>query len=241
MNMQSIVEITSKWSSERGLSTRFDPETGSTNDNAKHAASRESAPLVLYITGHQTKGRGRNANHWLDTGAGESLLSTWSMAVTSAPQAITAPRFGLAVFNTVTSVWPSLAWSLKAPNDLILDGKKCGGLLVETISDGNTHRLLIGFGFNIHNHPRKFGDATHLSSALDQTLTEGEWFQFLDLLRDEFKKAADECMQPHLSATACKELAQALNAHPGRKFAVQKITPQGDLIHEGGTVSWLEL
>lgn len=241
MNIQSISETTSNWSSQRGIATRFDPETASTNDNAKQGVARENAPLALYVTGHQTKGRGRGANHWLDTGAGESLLSTWSLAVESAPQAITGPRVGLAVFNTVNSLWPSLAWSLKAPNDLILDGKKCGGLLVETISNGNTHRLLIGFGFNILNHPRKFADATHLSSALDQPVTEGQWFQFLDQLKDELQQAAGECTKPQLTPAACKELAQALNANPARKFAVQKVTPQGDLIHDGGTVSWMEL
>lgn len=237
----SVTEHTAAWASQREIPAHVSPETGSTNDDAKLAASRETDELVLYVTAHQSKGRGRGVNHWLDTGAGESLLSTWSFTVGSAPQAITAPRIGLAVFNTVNSLWPSLAWSLKAPNDLLLDGKKCGGLLVETISNGANHRLLIGFGFNVLNHPRKFSDATHLSDELDPSINEGAWFQFLDQLREELAQAASECTTSRLSEAACRELAQALNANPSRRFVVQKVTPQGDLIHDGGTLSWTEI
>ncbi len=239
--MISISEMTQNWAAQREIALRFQADTGSTNDDAKAQASRENEKLVLYASSHQTRGRGRGTNLWLDTGAGESLLSTWSLEAGSAPQAITGPRVGLAVFNAVSSVWPSLPWSLKAPNDLLLDGRKCGGLLVETISHGDKHRLLIGFGFNILNHPRKFTDATHLSSALDQTLTEGDWFQFLDVLRSEFEAAATDCVQAQLSPPACKELAQALNANPNRRFAVQKVSPAGDLIHDNGIISWMEL
>lgn len=239
--MLTITEMTKDWSTQREIPLRFLAETGSTNDDAKAQASAEKEKLVLYLTSHQTQGRGRGVNHWLDTGAGESLLSTWSLAVPQAPQAITGPRVGLAVFHAVSRTWPSLPWSLKAPNDLILDGQKCGGLLLETISHGDRHRLLVGFGFNILNHPRKFTEATHLSSALDHQINEGEWFQFLDELRGEFVDASQEATEPQLSSTACKELAQALNANPNRRFAIQRVSPQGDLIHDGGTTPWTEL
>lgn len=239
--MLSVSEMTQNWASQREIPLNFLADTGSTNDDAKAGASRETEKLVLFAASHQTRGRGRGANQWLDTGAGESLLTTWSLDVVSAPQAITGPRVGLAVFTAVSSVWPSLPWSLKAPNDLLLDGRKCGGLLVETISHGPRHRLLIGFGFNILNHPRKFTEATHLTSALDQSLTEGDWFQFLDVLRSELEQAATECVQPQLSGPVCKALAQALNANPNRRFLVQKVSPNGDLVHDQGTVSWMEL
>ena len=238
MKLQSITDTTLNWAGQREIKVVFAPETESTNDDAKDSALNENENLVIYLTSHQTKGRGRNVNHWLDTGAGESLLSTWSMTVPSPPQAITAPRVGLAVLHAVAKTWPSLNWSLKAPNDLFLNGKKCGGLLVETVSDGAQHRLLIGLGFNILNHPRKFNDATHLSPALTQPLEEGEWFQFLDELNDEFEGALVDIQQPELTETACKQLMQALNANPAAAMAITKVTPRGDLVHKGGTVPW---
>ncbi len=239
--MHSVSDMTQNWASQREIAHVFLAETGSTNDDAKARVSHETEKLVLYSTSHQAKGRGRGANQWLDTGAGESLLSTWSLEAVSPPQAITGPRVGLAVFNAVRSVWPSLPWSLKAPNDLMLDGLKCAGLLVESISSGSRHRLLIGLGFNILNHPRKFTEATHLGSALDHSVTEGEWFQFLDALRSELEDAANECVSSQLTASACEELAQALNANPNRRLEVIKVSPTGDLLHAQGTLAWTEL
>jgi len=241
MKLTSISDTTQAWAVQRQLPVEYQPETKSTNDNAKADALREANDLVVHLTGHQTQGRGRGVNQWLDTGAGECLLSTWSFRVASSPQAITAPRVGLAVLNAVAQTWPSLAWSLKAPNDLLLNGKKCGGLLVETISGGSNHRLMIGFGFNVFNHPRKFGDATHLAQALNQPLEEGEWFQFLDQLRDELTTAVGEALKPALSEAVCASLMKALNANPNAKMTVTKVTPRGDLIHPGGTVSWTEI
>ncbi len=241
MKLQSITDTTNNWAGQREIKVEFSAETASTNDDAKDAALSEADDLVIYLTNHQSKGRGRGINHWLDTGAGESLLSTWSMAVGSPPQAITAPRVGLAVLQAVSQTWPSLNWSLKAPNDLLLNGKKCGGLLVETVSDGGQHRLLIGLGFNILNHPRKFNEATHLSPALTQPLEEGEWFQFLDELKDAFAGALLDIQKPELTEGACKQLMQALNANPAAQISVTKVTPRGDLVHKGGTISWTEL
>jgi BirA family biotin operon repressor/biotin-[acetyl-CoA-carboxylase] ligase len=219
----------------------FNAETSSTNDDAKGAALNESGPLVIALTDHQTKGRGRGINHWLDTGAGESLLCTWSFKPPAAPQAITAPRVGLAIYQAARDTWPSLAFSLKAPNDLLLNGKKCGGLLVETVSDGHRHRLLVGFGFNIFNHPRKFEEATHLSQALNRPPEEGEWFQFLDQLKEELEAALADAGQPELSEPVRTRLAGALNANPNSKVKITKVSPRGDLVYDGGVIPWSDI
>lgn len=237
--LQSVTEATLNWASEREIEVEFNAEIASTNDEAKKGALAESRARLIFLTGHQTKGRGRGANHWLDTGAGESLLATWSFTADAAPQAITGPRVGLAVFQAASEAWPDLAWSLKAPNDLLLGGKKCGGLLVETVSDGRQHRLLIGFGFNILNHPRKVPEATHLSES--HAVIESEWFQFLDVLNSEFEKALIECQKPELSESACRDLASALNANPNLRAKITKVGPRGDIVSVSGTTSWTEL
>src|SRR4051812_2919439 len=90
--MTSVAETTQNWADQRELPATFTQQTGSTNDDAKKKALSENEDLVLYVTAHQTSGRGRGKNVWLDTGNGEGLLSTWSIHVPSAPQSITAPR-----------------------------------------------------------------------------------------------------------------------------------------------------
>jgi BirA family biotin operon repressor/biotin-[acetyl-CoA-carboxylase] ligase len=239
--MTSVAETTQNWADQRQLPVVFTLQTGSTNDDAKKAALGETDDLVLYVTAHQTSGRGRGTNVWLDTGNGEGLLSTWSLHVDHSPQSITAPRIGLALFTAANTVWPSLEWSLKAPNDLHLNGHKVGGLLVESVTGGSKHRLLIGLGMNILNHPRRFSEAEHLSKPLHTAPDEGEWFQFLDELRSEFINAVPEILNATLSDAAGLALTHALNANSARTFTVTQVSPQGDLIHAKGKVRWTDL
>ncbi len=237
----SAMDATVNWAMQRQLALNSEMQTGSTNDDAKAGALTETSGLVLYLASHQTAGRGRSQNTWLDTGAGESLLSTWSFEAKRAPQAITGPRVGLALFQACRRVWPQRNWALKAPNDLHLEGVKVAGLLVEAVSNGTSHRMLIGLGLNVINHPRRFTNATHLSHALGHAPSESEWFRFLDELKAQFSEAVKDSARPELTASARHELTQALNANPTRPYAVKDVSPEGDLIHDGGRVRWTDL
>lgn len=239
--LNSLLETTAEWARQREIPALITNETPSTNDDAKKAALSDNGPLTVYVTGHQTAGRGRGANTWLDTGAGESLLSTWSLAMSKAPQAITGPRLGLATFRAMNAVWPSVNFSLKAPNDILIDGKKVLGLLTEVVSDGRQHRLLIGVGFNVFNHPRAMTEATHLVETLPDGVNEAQWFQFLDKFVEEIKSAAVEVESPELSVSARRQLTAALRANPNSKIDIRDISPQGDIIHASGTISWHDL
>lgn len=239
--VNSAVDSTVDWALQRHLALVSDQQTGSTNDDAKKNAFNERSDLTLYITAHQTLGRGRGSNTWLDTGGGDALLSTWSLSAPNSPQAITGPRIGLALFVAASKTWPSLPWSIKAPNDLFLDGLKVAGLLVETVSNGSRNRVVIGLGFNVLNHPRKFDTATHLLEKLGDRPTESDWFRFLDELKTQFQKGVQESASSTLSAASCEQLKTALNANSARAFVVQKVTPEGDLIHDKGMVRWTDL
>src|SRR5580698_4834267 len=122
--MKSVFDTTELWAKQRNLMTQTFEEIGSTNDEAKNEASDLDEEAKLYLTAHQTHGRGRGKNTWLDTGAGENLLSSWSFHLDQPPQSITGPRIGEALFRAVHSAWPTLPWSLKAPNDLYLKEHK---------------------------------------------------------------------------------------------------------------------
>lgn len=239
--LTSVGDTTQSWADQRGFPVVFSAQTVSTNDDAKKNAMGESQPFVLYVTSHQTGGRGRGSNTWLDTGGGECLLSTWSFAMAQSPQAISAPRIGLAQFRALTRTWPSLEWGLKAPNDIYLGGNKAGGLLVETVSSGSTFRLLIGLGLNVLNHPRRFNEAEHVSKKLSHAPDEGDWFKFLDELHSEFSSSLKEITAPVLSESAREALCDALNANSSRPFTVNEVTPQGDLLHAQGKVRWTDL
>jgi biotin-(acetyl-CoA carboxylase) ligase len=237
----SIAETTREWARHRGAEYVFHDQTGSTNDDAKKNVNHEQEDFVLYLAAHQTSGRGRGSNAWLDTGSGEALLSTWSFRVPSPPQAITGPRVGLALFMAATKTWTSLSWGLKPPNDLLLEGHKVAGLLVESVSSGSDHRILIGLGFNVLNHPRKLTDAAHLGNKLTNALDEGEWFQFLDELRAQLQTAVAESLKPTLSESVREDLVRAVNSNPNSPWQLKDVSPAGDLIHAGGLKPWTDL
>jgi BirA family biotin operon repressor/biotin-[acetyl-CoA-carboxylase] ligase len=240
--MNSTADVTVQWAEARQMPVHFTVETGSTSDDAKSEALQTDREWHLYVTSHQTKGRGRGSNQWKDTGPGDALLCTWSCRMVAAPQAITAPRIGLSVFLAASKTWPSLNWSLKAPNDLYLSGKKVGGLLVESVTSGDNHRLLVGFGLNVNNHPRALDAATHLGADLGHSPDEAEWFQFLDELKAQLGHAVSDIIKPKLSAQVCSDLRNALNANAARPFTVTSISPEGDLLLDsGGVKRWTEL
>ena len=237
----SVTECTTTWAAQRQITVACENKVDSTSDWAKTAAFKEDSDFVVYLTAHQTNGRGRGTHEWLDTGSGENLLTTWSLKMNSPPQAITGPRVGLALYQAAQKTWPSLNWSLKAPNDLLLAGLKTAGLLIETVTHGDRHRLLIGLGFNVLNFPRLLSEATSLSEALGASPDEGDWFRFLDEYKGQVLQAANEITESRLSEGARQRLAAALNANPLRPFEVKEVSAHGDLLHAGGQVSWTAL
>ena len=127
--------------------------TGSTNDDALQAA-RSGDPGQLWITAaEQVAGRGRHGRQWSSPQGNlyASLLLIDPCDVASAPQLGFVA--GLALHEAVEAVTslgaPRLA--LKWPNDLLLDGAKVSGLLLEghRLQPEGPLAIVIGFGVNI--------------------------------------------------------------------------------------------
>ena len=131
---------------------------------AGHAARGVPAGLVI-VAEEQTTGRGRLGRVWLAP-YGTSLLVTAlfrpSLAATNSgelPRQI-AREVGAAI-TEVTGVQPSV----KAPNDLMIDGKKIAGILCQSSIRGDRFdHLLIGIGLNVNIPPDQlpFTTATSL-------------------------------------------------------------------------------
>jgi BirA family transcriptional regulator, biotin operon repressor / biotin---[acetyl-CoA-carboxylase] ligase len=127
--------------------------TGSTNDDALQAA-RSGDPGQLWITaGEQLEGRGRHGRQWSSPPGNlyASLLLIDPCDVASAPQLGFVA--GLALHEAVEAATglgaPRLA--LKWPNDLLLDGAKVSGLLLEghRLQPEGSLAIVIGFGVNV--------------------------------------------------------------------------------------------
>ena len=137
-----------------GQPLRVLAETTSTNDEAKHAAKSGAPHGSTWVAEQQTAGRGRQGRTWEST-AGEQILAT-VMLRTSVPPSRLPPLAlvaGLAVRDAVArAVRPGTQVTLKWPNDVLVDGRKVAGILVEaTISGGKVEAAIIGFGVNVHS------------------------------------------------------------------------------------------
>ena len=128
----------------------YQPVTGSTNDDAL-AAARSGAPHgSLFIADEQTAGRGRRGHAWL-AAPGESLLfsvllrPTLALAQTSA----LTLAIGLALRDAVAPLI-SAAPQIKWPNDVLVEGKKLAGVLVESQLQGaELQSVVVGVGLNV--------------------------------------------------------------------------------------------
>lgn len=133
---------------ERGRWTSLVHLTATTSTNdvvAARARAGEPAGLVV-VADRQTAGRGRLARPWEDR-AGGSLLVSCLVDTSPQPPDLTPLAAGLAVADAVRAAGsaPELKW----PNDVLVAGRKCAGILVEAVRRGDEVRLVIGVGVNV--------------------------------------------------------------------------------------------
>jgi biotin-[acetyl-CoA-carboxylase] ligase BirA-like protein len=134
--------------------------TTSTNDDLRHQLTLGVARPQLLLAHHQTQGRGRMGRHWH---ASKGAL-TFSMALPlpSGNWAGLSLNVGLAVVNALdplSTTSPNPRLGLKWPNDIwlmdsamgapVLQGRKLGGILIETCRVKTQPWVVIGVGLNI--------------------------------------------------------------------------------------------
>jgi BirA family biotin operon repressor/biotin-[acetyl-CoA-carboxylase] ligase len=124
---------------------------GSTNDRARELLADPDADGTVVVAEEQTAGRGRRGRGWLSP-AGRNLYL--SVAFVPAIGAADAWRIGLATALAVADACATVApVGLKWPNDVVAaaDGRKLGGLLIETIAEGDRLRgAVLGIGINVN-------------------------------------------------------------------------------------------
>lgn len=130
---------------------------GSTNAEAlARAKNGEPGPLFV-IAARQSAGRGRRGRPWVSAPGNlhATLLVTDPAPPAASPQLCFVAA--LALHDASIDCCPGLAPSrlkLKWPNDLLLDGAKLSGILVEgaALADGRI-AAAVGFGVNCKQHP----------------------------------------------------------------------------------------
>ena len=125
-------------------------EATSTNDVVKERALAGAPEGLVVVADHQTRGRGRRGRTWASV-PGQGLY--FSALLRPGWPAAEAPWLGvlagLAAWQAVRDLGAAAA-TVKWPNDVMVGGRKLGGVLVEPrIAAGRVDFAVLGIGINV--------------------------------------------------------------------------------------------
>ncbi len=125
-------------------------ESESTNRHLFESAWPVAGRMRVALAEYQSAGRGRQGRRWLmPPGTGIALSAAW--AFPAAPRELTALSLAVgAASRRAIRDATGIDLGLKWPNDLMLDGGKAGGILVETDHNAaGACRVVAGIGINV--------------------------------------------------------------------------------------------
>ena len=138
-----------------GPFTVFHHETiGSTNDEVRRLAAEGAPHGTVVHASEQTAGRGRLAHTWFSPRGNLYLSVLLRTGLPAARGSELSFLTALAVADTVEALLPrQIRAMLKWPNDVLVNGGKIAGILVEQIDDAT----VIGIGLNVLQAPSNTG------------------------------------------------------------------------------------
>jgi BirA family biotin operon repressor/biotin-[acetyl-CoA-carboxylase] ligase len=141
-------------------------QTDSTNRVAMELGYAGEPEGTVVMAEAQTAGRGRSGRTWHSergTGLYFTVLLRPRLSPAQAPLlTMLAGISAHAAVQALTGLVPELKW----PNDLLLDGKKFGGILTEMHAEPNAVRfVIVGIGINV-NQERFPGELSTIATSL---------------------------------------------------------------------------
>jgi BirA family biotin operon repressor/biotin-[acetyl-CoA-carboxylase] ligase len=129
---------------------RYFDSIGSTNNEALAWAASGAKDLSLVIADEQTAGRGRLDRKWF-TPRGAGLAFSLILRPTMEEKPHLTRTVGLAALAIAESLRTrGLGAQIKWPNDVLLNGCKIAGVLIETVWSGDeADCLVVGIGVNV--------------------------------------------------------------------------------------------
>ena len=140
--------------------------TSSTNDVAdEYARNKQNDGLVVFAE-EQTAGRGRAGNKWL-SGRGDSILCSIVLVENKLSTELLSLTSAVAVAEAIGKPGRSQA-KIKWPNDIMLNGKKVAGILLESKIDSSSSTYIVGIGINCHQTEESFAGELHeIATSID--------------------------------------------------------------------------
>lgn len=164
-------------------------ETGSTNSDLLARVPTLSGPTLL-LAESQTQGRGRSGKAWLSApGATLTFSLAWRFARRLEAMSGLPLAVGIAIADALAEA--GVRTTLKWPNDIWKDGRKLGGILVESRPAADGTWAVIGIGLNLTV-------PDELEARIDQPVAEARWLAQMDrhaLIANQLNRLADVLAQ----------------------------------------------
>ncbi len=200
----SAEEILGRCPRSNGPAPAWDPlllaETASTNDVAREQARKGAAGGFVVAASRQTAGRGRLGRTWEsppDRGLYVSILLRPELAPAETGRlTILASVAAVEAVEAVSGLRPQIKW----PNDLMVRGRKLGGLLIETgLKGAALDFAVIGIGLNVRHAEGDFSPAVR-ALATSLYLATGQLHRRADLLVALLKAFEQRLARPFAEA-----------------------------------------
>lgn len=204
-------------------------ETDSTNRTTLERYAGISRERLVVVADHQIAGRGRRGRVFYDLPRSSLICS----ALIRLPKQAGISLLPLAVANAVIMATKTLGATdvvLKWPNDIIVAGRKLGGILVDGRFDGDSFQGVLGLGVNLTAIP-KLDDGRALSRLIDSldgnasvnffVLRDAMLAAFLEALDDQIQRLLDGRTESVLASY--REFCSTL----GRKVRI--LSPEGEV------------
>jgi BirA family biotin operon repressor/biotin-[acetyl-CoA-carboxylase] ligase len=137
----------------------------STMDEARRLAADGAPDGTVVIAEEQTAGRGRLGRPWVSA-PGRNLSLSVVLQPSTAQLRYVNMAATLAVSGAIADL-TGLAPAVKWPNDVMIDGRKVSGILVESsVAGGGPNFAVVGIGLNVNLDPSAFPEIESLATSL---------------------------------------------------------------------------
>jgi len=144
------------------------PSVPSTMDFARQETQKGAAEGTVVMAGEQTEGRGRLKRKWLAPKGNIALSIILYPNVASLPYLIMIAS--LAVVKSIENV-TGFKGQIKWPNDVLINGKKVSGILIENEVRGNKAVYsIVGIGINVGLSVGKYREIADTAASLNKDI-----------------------------------------------------------------------
>jgi len=149
-----------------GRAIAFHPRLDSTMDEARRQAESGAPEGLVVIADDQVRGRGRFSRSWVSP-PGANLI--FSVLLRPRPEHLYFLNMAaaLAICDTVTR-FTNVHARLKWPNDVMVDGRKISGILIENSvrPDGSVDYAVLGIGLNVNFDPSTVPEIAGIATSI---------------------------------------------------------------------------